>query len=202
MEYYQNIITAKSFQILQELKRQYDFILIGGWAVFLYTHTLKSKDIDIIVDYPALEKLRADFDLRKNDRLKKYEISRAEIDVDIYLPHYSKLGLPLENIPNYCQAVDGFKVPKQEVLLILKQVAYADRRGSAKGVKDKIDIISLLTTADFDFEFYKDILDQYNLKIFAPALKDLVRSVTQVPELGLNQYQYAKLKKTVLASIK
>ena len=202
MEYYQNIITAKSFQILQALKRQYNFILIGGWAVFLYTRTLKSKDIDIIVDYPALEKLRADFDLRKNDRLKKYEISRAEIDVDIYLPHYSKLGLPLENIPNYCQAVDGFKVPKQEVLLILKQVAYADRRGSAKGVKDKIDIISLLTTADFDFEFYKDILDQYNLKIFAPALKDLVRSVTQVPELGLNQYKYSKLKKTVLASIK
>ena len=54
MEYYQNIITAKSFQILQALKRQYDFILIGGWAVFLYTRTLKSKDIDIIVDYPAL----------------------------------------------------------------------------------------------------------------------------------------------------
>jgi len=110
--------------------------------------------------------------------------------------------LPVEDIPNYCQVVAGFKVPKQEVLLILKQVACADRRGSAEGVKDKIDIISLLTAADFDFEFYKDILDQYNLKIFASALKDLVRSVTQVPELGLNQYQYAKPKKTVLASIK
>ena len=98
MEYYQNIITAKSFQILQALKRQYDFILIGGWAVFLYTHTLKSKDIDIIVDYPALEKLRADFDLRKNDRLKKYEISREEIDVDIYVPFFFRFYQSVINI--------------------------------------------------------------------------------------------------------
>src|SRR3990167_9729605 len=138
MEYYQNIITAKSFQILQALKRQYDFILIGGWAVFLYTRTLKSKDIDIIVDYPALEKLRADFGLGKNERLKKYEISREEIDVDIYLPHYSKLGLPVEDIENYCQGIEGFKAPKPEVLLILKQVAFSERRASAKGDKDRV----------------------------------------------------------------
>ena len=45
-EFYQDLITQKSFEALQNLKREFDFILIGGWAVFLYTKDLKSKDID------------------------------------------------------------------------------------------------------------------------------------------------------------
>jgi hypothetical protein len=58
MQFYHEIITEKSFQFLQELKREYEFVLIGGWAVFLYSHSLKSKDIDIIVDYSELAKLK------------------------------------------------------------------------------------------------------------------------------------------------
>ncbi len=58
MPYYQDIITSKSFKILQDLKRSYNFILIGGWAVFLHTQSLKSKDIDIVIDYAQLEKIR------------------------------------------------------------------------------------------------------------------------------------------------
>ena len=50
MQYYHDIITEKSFEFLQELKKKFNFVLIGGWAVFLYARTLKSKDIDIIVD--------------------------------------------------------------------------------------------------------------------------------------------------------
>jgi len=34
MQYYQDLITSKSFKILQDLKRNYKFILIGGWSVF------------------------------------------------------------------------------------------------------------------------------------------------------------------------
>ncbi len=64
-EFYQNLITEKSYKILQDLKREFDFILIGGWAVFLYTKALKSKDIDLIVEYQELERLRKKFDLIK-----------------------------------------------------------------------------------------------------------------------------------------
>ncbi len=71
MQYYQDIITSKSFKILQGLKHQFEFVLIDGWAVFLYTQSLKSKDIDIIIDYQSLDKLRSAHDLSKNDRLKK-----------------------------------------------------------------------------------------------------------------------------------
>ena len=71
MQYYHNVITEKSFEFLQKLRARYKFILIGGWAVFLYSHALKSKDIGIIVDYSELGKMRKEFNLSKNDRLKK-----------------------------------------------------------------------------------------------------------------------------------
>jgi len=53
-EFWHNLITEKSFHLLQEFKKDFDFVLIGGWAVYLYTDSLKSKDIDIIVDLETL----------------------------------------------------------------------------------------------------------------------------------------------------
>jgi len=55
MPYYHDLIAQKSWQLLQSLGKKFDFVLIGGWAVFLYTGALKSKDIDLILDYPQLE---------------------------------------------------------------------------------------------------------------------------------------------------
>ena len=201
MEYYKDLITEKSFKILQDFRRQYKFILIGGWAVFLYTHSLKSKDIDIVIGYEELEKLRQKFVLTKNDRLKKYEVSFDEIDIDIYLPFYSDLGIPAEEIQQHTQTMEGFLVPKPEVLLILKQKAYLDRAGSPKSEKDKIDIVSLLKNIDLDFEFYKKILKEHGLKDYLHELKDMLSTVIEVPELGLNQFQYSKLKKKILKQL-
>lgn len=201
MEYYHELVTEKSFRILQDLKRKFQFVLIGGWAVFLYTHSLKSKDIDIVIEYDVLEKLRQIYTLIKNDRLKKYEINIDEIDIDLYLPFYSNLGIPVEEIQKYTQSLEGFIVPKAEILLILKQKAFFDRRGSPKGEKDKIDIISLLKSVDLDFRFYKKILKECRLKNYQEELKKLFESATQIPQLGLNQFQYSKLKKKILAEI-
>jgi len=50
-EFWHNLITEKSFGLLQNLRKQFDFILIGGWAVYLYTQSLKSKDIDIYIPF-------------------------------------------------------------------------------------------------------------------------------------------------------
>jgi len=51
MDFYHDLVTDKSWELLKKLKKNYDFILIGGWAVFLYTHALKSKDIDLVCEY-------------------------------------------------------------------------------------------------------------------------------------------------------
>ena len=75
MNYYRNHVTQTSWKQLQNLAQNYLFILIGGWAVWLYTNQLKSKDIDIIVEFDQLEKLKVNFPLSKNDRLKKICLS-------------------------------------------------------------------------------------------------------------------------------
>lgn len=201
MPYYQDLITKKSFKILQDLKRKYNFILIGGWAVFLYTQAMKSKDIDIVIDYEDLEKLRKEFTLVKNDRLKKYEIVIEEIDIDIYLPFYSDLGISIKEIQKHAQNIEGFIVPNPEILLILKQKAYRDRVGNSKGEKDKLDIFSLIKSVEIDFYFYKKVINDCDLKDYSEKLENLLRTTIEAPEIGLNQFQFSKLKKQVLAQL-
>jgi hypothetical protein len=202
MEYYHDLITEKSFQILQDLRKKYQFILIGGWATFLYTKGLKSKDIDIIVEYKELEKLKNDFSVFKNERLKKYEIKIEEIDIDIYLPFYSQLGLPIEEIKNYTQSQEGFIVPWPEILLILKIYVFDQRKNSAKGQKDLLDIFSLLKSNLINWRKYREIIKKYRLSHLNDDLKNLVSSVKPLAELNLNEQAIAKLKKKILPEIK
>lgn len=70
------------------------------------------------------------------------------------MPFYSDPGIAPEKIKKYLLDFGGFSVPRSEVLLILKQRAYKDRKMTARGEKDKIDIIALLKNTDFDFNFY------------------------------------------------
>src|SRR3990167_8592495 len=98
MEYYHDLVTQKSWEELTQLTKFLDFVLIGGWAVYLYTKTLKSKDIDIIVDFDQLKLLQEHYQLNKNERLKKYEAVKGEVQIDIYLPHFSALGIPVEEL--------------------------------------------------------------------------------------------------------
>jgi len=98
MVFYRDSVTESSWQLLQELKRQFKFCLIGGWAVWLYTQQLKSKDIDMVIDLGQLSKLRQKYDLVKNERLKKHQFRRGEVEVDVYTPYYSNLGIKAEKI--------------------------------------------------------------------------------------------------------
>ena len=199
--FYHDLITEKSFNILQDLRKKFKFILIGGWAVFLYARALKSKDIDIIVDYDELEKIRKEYALFKNDRLKKYEIKAEETDVDIYLPYFSDLGLKPEEIQNYCQSIEGFWVPVAEVLLILKVCAYLDRQGSVKGGKDLIDIFSLLKNVKIDWQKYKELIKKYGQEKLSGELKNLVSGQRAIPELDLSEHKISRLKKEILQRI-
>jgi len=200
-EFYHGLITEKSFKILQDLRRKFNFILIGGWAIFLYTKTLKSKDIDIIVDYDELEKLKKEFNVSKNERLKKYEVKIEEVDIDIYLPFFSNLGFPVEEIKNYCQSIEGFLAPFPEILLILKTGTYFERRETIKGSKDLIDIFSLLKEGQINWKTYKEIIEKYNLNEMNDKLKKIISSQRVIPELNLLNHQISKLKKEVLKNL-
>ncbi|MBU3964690.1 hypothetical protein KJ562_03160 [Patescibacteria group bacterium] len=201
-EFYHDLITEKSFKILQELKGKFNFILIGGWAIFIYAKNLKSKDIDIIIDYDQLAVLKRKFEIFKNERLKKYEIKNEDIDIDIYLPHFSEIAIPVEDIiSNYSHNVEGFSVPMPEALLVLKLYAFSSRQGSNKGKKDLIDIFSLLSIGIIDWKRYKSIIKKYNLQELGQELIKIVSLQRAVPELNLSDYKIAQLRKSILKSL-
>ncbi|OGY92947.1 MAG: hypothetical protein A3H70_02455 [Candidatus Komeilibacteria bacterium RIFCSPLOWO2_02_FULL_48_11] len=200
-EYYHNLVTKKSFEILKQLQRTHNFILIGGWAVFVWTKSLKSKDIDIVLDYLELEKFKGQYELTKNDRLKKYEAKEGEVDIDIYVNNYSNPGLPAEEIEKYAVPRAGFRVPRPEVLLMLKQVAHEARSGTPKGAKDAIDIVSLLADGEIDFAFYNQLLDIYKKSGLKEKLKALLKSMNQVPERNLNQHALSRLRSRVMEQL-
>ncbi|KKP66281.1 MAG: hypothetical protein UR68_C0050G0008 [Candidatus Roizmanbacteria bacterium GW2011_GWA2_35_19] len=200
--FYQQFLTDKSFTILSSLKKQFKFTLIGGWAVYFYTNSLKSKDIDMIVDFSQLEKFKNEFTIEKNERLKKYQIKIEEIDIDIYLPFYSDLGLPVEKIVKKTTSVNGFTLLEKEVLLLTKLKAYQDRGASVKGQKDLIDVISLVLLEDFDFKCLSRLIEKYKLKKYLDVLEKLILETKEVPELNLNQHAFAKKKKKLLEQVR
>jgi len=201
MQFYHDIITQKSFLYLQGLKKRHDFILIGGWAVFLYTRSLKSKDIDIIVDYNELAKMKEEHNVFKNERLKKYEIKTGEFDIDIYLDHYFRLGIDIAEIKKNTQNKDGFNAPWPEILLLLKLFAWENRRGSAKGQKDELDIFSLVALPEFDWEEMASFARQFKFQKYSLEFKLLLKKTARVKELGLNEQQFSKLKKKILPKL-
>ncbi|MEK6828072.1 MAG: hypothetical protein AABX78_01865 [Nanoarchaeota archaeon] len=193
MEYWNTIITEKSWQVLQKIRKEIDFVLIGGWAAYLWAKSHKSKDIDIVVDYKELNKLKLNYNLKKNDNLKKYEIKVDEIDVDIYIPFYSELPT-IDKIKDYAAIVEGFKVVKPEALLILKQAAEASRSNTEKGLKDRIDIMDLLLKCSIDFAEYINLTEKEKLNNFKRRLLDIVSKFNEPKYLDLNPRQF-KLKR-------
>ncbi|OGM15054.1 hypothetical protein A3D84_02195 [Candidatus Woesebacteria bacterium RIFCSPHIGHO2_02_FULL_42_20] len=195
MTYYTDIITGKSWELLKKLKKSYEFILIGGWAVYLYTRVLKSKDIDVVVEYEQLERLKQEFELSKNERLKKYEARVEELQIDIYLPFYSNPGIPAEKIEEYTVLVEGFRLPAVELLAILKQKAFVERVRSTKGRKDLVDLVSLFRLPGFKWSKYKAMVEKYQLTEQAQKVSGLIDETKEINELDLNVHKFLRIKK-------
>lgn len=166
----------------------------------MYSKKMKSKYIDIIINYNELGKLKEKYQIIKNDRLKKYEINLGEFDIDIYLPRYSDIGFPLENIIDNAQNIEGFIVPRIEILLLLKLRAYQDRKNSIKGEKDKIDIISLLDSVEINWKYFKKIEQELGINL-SDEIMEILTGTNQIKELGINNQAMAKLRKNILSRL-
>jgi len=201
MDFYHDLITAKSWDLLKKLSQNYDFILIGGWAVYLYTRALKSKDIDLVLDYDGLEKFKKDFEVIKNNRLHKYEVKSEGLDVDIYVPFYSNPGLPAEELKKYTCSLEGISTIEKEVLAILKEKALLERENTPKGRKDLIDLISLLRLPEFNFRRYQMIIKDYKLDQFLVSCRTMIQKTSKIEELDINAHQMARFKKKILPNL-
>src|SRR3989344_5041033 len=172
MDYWHDILTERSWQKLQEIRKKFRFVLIGGWAVYLWTKTHKSKDIDIVIDIQTLSKLKKLYDIRKNDRLKK-------------------TGM-----------IGGFEVAKPEYLLILKQGSEIDRKESEKGEKDRIDIMSILLNCKLDFKVYLKTLKRNRLDSLLDRLIKIVSEFKDYNYLNITPRQLKLKKQEILKELK
>lgn len=201
-EYWNEELTRASWKKLQELSEKYSFTLIGGWAAYLWTGKHKSKDIDIVTNFKILEELRKEYEVRKNNRLKKYEAKTDKFDIDIYIPHYSDLALPLDDLKT--TKIQGIETVSLEELLILKQGAEIDRRGSVKGKKDSIDIITLLIHGELDLERYKKLLEKHSLEHYRKELIRVIKNFSDedIKFLDVNFQEFKNWKNNYLEKIK
>ncbi len=204
-EFWPELLTKASWEKLQELKKELtNFVVIGGWSVYLWTGLHKSKDIDILVDFAALEQLRENYDLRKNPQLKKYEIKSEKFDIDIYVVHYSEFPIPAKELmEKYTASVQGFTTLKPEALVVLKQSAEIGRRGSTKGQKDAIDILSLLLRSPFNVKTYMEIVKAYSLDSYIQELKQVISTFDPKTssQLGLGFKEFQDWKKLFLKAL-
>ncbi|MCL4364873.1 MAG: hypothetical protein M1569_02345 [Candidatus Marsarchaeota archaeon] len=197
MEFWNDAVTEESWKRLIELNKEIDMVLIGGWAIYLYTHLSKSKDIDIIVDYNSMRVLSQKYLVEKNDRLKTYEIKLEKFDIDIYLPKYSRLSPPPEDIlSKYRNQKEGFTLPTPEALLLLKFSAFMERKSSIKGQKDAIDILGMLFYSGIDFKKMAEIKNTYKVKDLGRTIVSMLRTVDP------NSYKYLNLNAKTFSEYK
>jgi len=204
MEFWSELLTKASWERLILLKKEFKFILIGGWAAYLHTGLHKSKDIDIMVDYDVLKKLEQKYDLVKNNRLKKYEIKSGRFDIDIYVPYFSDLAIPLEDLSNQTVMIKGINTLRAEPLLILKQGAEIDRRNSIKGEKDAIDIITIILHSDINWKEYVKLLKKYKKENFKDELIFVINNFSDkdLHYLRIDFNEFKKWKKKIIQLLK
>ena len=201
MAFYHNLVTERSWEELQTLRRKLDFILIGGWAVYLYTKTLKSKDIDLLCNFEELPKLAKHYSLTKNERLKKYEAVKGEVQIDIYLPHYSELGIPVHVLQGHSREVEGFTLLDPNHLLTLKIHALAERKRTPKGEKDFIDCLALVHSKASNLKDVSALARTHGLVRSLQTFQNLLEEYREVPELNLNAHHLARLKKEIRSAL-
>jgi hypothetical protein len=114
------------------------------------------------------------------------------------VPFYSKFPVPAEELQK-TREVEGFRLPRPEVLLILKQNAELERKDSVKGQKDRVDIINLLISSGIEIPLYKDILKKCGLIHYMDRLRKIVmESRKEYTYLGIMDLRKVRLLKEKL----
>jgi len=196
-------VTSRSWQVLNELRGRVNPVLIGGWAVYLWTGMLKSADIDMFLTDDELWKLGAR--VRKHPKLKKYHAVVNGVDIDIYTPSVCGLAVPAADVyANRWYALVGeFNVLLPEPLLILKCEAAVARWEGRKGFKDRCDVLSLLMFKELDLKLLERLLRRYRSFDVRGVLRDIVRkSVEEYRVIGLNPWEGRRRAGEILRSIR
>ncbi len=155
--------TDASLKTLRVIAEKIDFVLVGGWAVYMYTGMQKSEDVDIAISYDSLDFFRK-YGINDYGGIKiKYSVVDGTT-VGLFIEAYSDVSLPVhvrEIIEHYV-LIDNIKVVKKELLLLLKLWVYF-RESELKVDKDIIDVISLLNSG-VDMQEFKAITEKHKIE--------------------------------------
>jgi len=134
-------IVEQAWRVLEELKGLADFVLIGGWGVYLWTRKLRSRDIDIYIDQENFYKLQSEllqrnYALKRNVRSMNFEALIGDVEVDIHLSFLSNLAVPCLDVFNQrlYSLIERFRAAIPKVLLLLKAQVAQQRWHAEKGV--------------------------------------------------------------------
>lgn len=203
-------VVDRSWRALLHLHDLSRFVLIGGWAVYFWTHKLKSRDIDLCVDQDNFYRLQSELQkenvfITRNARLRKFEARLDDVEVDIYVPFLLNLIVPVRELfrSRWFANVEGHDVALPEVLLLLKSQAAKERWRSEKGVKDRVDILSLLLYSDWKRTILSELATTYD-----PAgehLRVIIRTVSEsrieYRYLGMRYEREGRKLRNTLASL-
>jgi hypothetical protein len=177
-------VVDRSWTVLMHLHELSRFVLIGGWAVYFWTRKLKSRDVDLCIDQDNFYRLQGELQkenvfVTRNPRLRKYEAKFGDVEVHIYASFQSDLAVPvrvlLEN--RWFANIEGHDVTIPEALLLLKSQAAKDRWSGEKGLKDRVDLLSLLLYSDWKPELLKELAERFDPAM--ELMKVLVRAVKE-----------------------
>ena len=209
MELWNEVVVEKSYELLNKLKKEFGFVLIGGWASWFYTKTMKSKDIDIYVDFKdffSFQEILAKrgIFITLNQKLKKYSAKIDEVDIDIYTPNYCTLIIPCKDIfsEKWFKNIDGFNVILPEPFLLLKLKAEEDRKETIKGFKDRVDILALIYNLDLDKKFLSNLEKRYKFDIRRRVLSIIKNSKEEFRYFFSEPENLRSLKKLKLELVK
>jgi len=155
--------TKKSRELLNTLAGSIDFVLIGGWAVYMYVRQQMSLDVDMAIAYSSLEYFRK-YGMNDYKGIKaKYSVVNG-VYVDLFIEDFSDkdLPVPVSTILKEYNTIEGIKVANKELLLLLKLWEYF-RADEQKIRKDMLDVLGLMLYGDIDLKKFKAYIDAYKV---------------------------------------
>lgn len=194
----------------KELSKYYqDIILIGGVAVYMHlVHNNglaiaeMSHDVDFYISLIELGSLRDLEEVVDNQRPKKKQIIKNNVEMDIYVEKQHSLPVEFNEIKTFAIEVDGVKLASLEHLLILKNKAYMDRKGSAKEDKDKRDVIKILYCMgdDINYEILSSYFSKEEIKVFLDEISANKKIYQEI--FKGNEFNASKLSEEIQNKVK
>lgn len=133
-------------------------VFIGGIAVYLHTVNVTetrelaelTHDADFYISLADMADLRDLEEVTANRRLSKHQLIKRGFEFDIYTERQAALIVPYDAVRARSESRGGIRVASLDHLLVLKLEAFRDRKGSAKGDKDAMDLIRIAAAAAHD----------------------------------------------------